>query len=53
MNEPNSWTSCAIDKGGDLGIGFHEQVSNHLQAAAAKIRGGERWRKKRELNSYR
>jgi hypothetical protein len=37
--------SCAIDKGGPLEIGFQEQVSNHLQAAAVKSRGGERWRK--------
>ena len=41
----NSWTSCAIDEGGPLEIGFQEQVSNHLQAAAVKSRGGERWRK--------
>jgi len=29
-----------IDEGGPLGIGFQEQVSNHLQAAAVKSR---RW----------
>src|SRR6202022_972573 len=41
----NSWTSCAIDEGGPLEIGFQEQVTNHLQAATVKSRGGERWRK--------
>ena len=30
---------------GPLEIGFQEQISNHLQAAAVKSRGGERWRK--------
>ena len=30
---------------GSLEIGFQEQASNHLQAAAVKSRGGERWRK--------
>jgi hypothetical protein len=36
---PNqSWTSCVIDEGGPLGIGFQEQVSNHLQAAAVTSR---------------
>jgi hypothetical protein len=34
----NPWTSCAIDVGGPLEIGFQEQVSNHLQAAAVKSR---------------
>jgi hypothetical protein len=38
----NSWTSCAIDEGGPPEIGFQEQVSNHLQAAAVKSRGGFR-----------
>lgn len=33
-----SWTSCAIDEGGPLEIGFQEQVSNRLQAAAVKSR---------------
>ena len=33
-----TWTSCAIDEGGPLEIGFQEQVSNRLQAAAVKSR---------------
>jgi len=37
--------SCARDGGRPLGIGFQEQVSNHLQAAVVKSHGGERWRK--------
>ena len=40
------WISCAIDEGRPLGIGFQEQVSNRLQAAAVKSRGGERWGKR-------
>src|SRR5215469_1505463 len=40
-----TWTSCAIDKGGPLEIGFQEQVSNHLQAAVVKSHGSVRWRK--------
>jgi len=45
----NSWTGCAIDEGGPFGIGFQEPVSNHLQAAAVKSRGGVRWRKSARL----
>ena len=33
----NPWTSCAVDEGRPLEIGFQEQVSKHLQAAAAQV----------------
>jgi hypothetical protein len=45
--------SCARDGGRPLGIGFQEQVSNHLQAAVVKSHGGERWRKSARTNSCR
>ena len=38
--------SCVKDEGRPLGIGFQEQVSNQLQAAAVKSRGRERWSKR-------
>jgi hypothetical protein len=37
MHSTTMWTSCGIDEGRPLGIGFQEQVSNHSKLLRVKI----------------